>query len=270
MSLDFSLIIPTRDRCQLLSACLHNLELQRYPRNRFEILVIDDGSQDETPQAIRHSAERLPVVAIRQTGAGAGAARNAGVLRARGIFCLFIDDDVLASPDLLANHRESHAEHLNRLVRGPVINFSISPPLKPHHDLWRYYSMNYLCTSNASLRRDWLLEAGLFDPDFQRWEDAELGVRLKRLGVRRFFNSKAYVDHWKPQQSLAERQRIATLDGKSAAQLIRRYPGWRMVLRSGLHPLNEVKNRLLRRIDALPIKLKEELAVEASYLEAGR
>ncbi len=270
MSLDFSVIIPTRNRAQLLQRTLCKLKDQTYPRKMFEILIVDDGSSDETLEVIENFAESLPIKFFHQPQGGASSARNRAILEARGLFCLFIDDDVLASPQLLELHRESHAAYLNKLVRGPVINFSVSPPGKPRHDLWRYFSMNYLCTSNASMRREWLLQAGLFDPAFLRWEDAELGVRLRRLGLRRVFNCQAYVDHWKPSCSLAEKERIAALDGRSAAQLLARYPGPRMYLRSGLHPLNIYKNRWLTLLPNLPGRLQEQLRVEWSYLQAGR
>ena len=160
--------------------------------------------------------------------------------------------------------------------------YGLGPVPAEHPPLWRHYSRNYLCTSNASLRRDHLLEAGLFDASFARWEDAELGVRLKRLGVRWHFRSRAVVYHLKPPEDLATLMRIAGADGRSAAALYRRYPGLAMWLRSGLHPLNLVRSRMLtagpllellrrsaRGAGPLPEGLARSILLEREYLNAG-
>ncbi|CAN0364470.1 unnamed protein product, partial [Phaeothamnion confervicola] len=153
--------------------------------------------------------------------------------------------DVLVPPELLRLHREAHDVHLRKMVRGPVINFDHLPPPPPPTQLWKHFSMNYLCTSNASLRRELLFEAGLFDESLERWEDAELGVRLKKIGVERIFDNNAYVLHYKPEESWESRCRTAARDGRSAALLYLRYPSLRMWMRSGLHRANEIRNKMM-------------------------
>lgn len=281
---EFSIVIPTHDRRQTLAAVLASLGRLAYSRQRFEVLVVDDGSSDGTAELVADFPADYSLRLLRQEQAGAGAARNHGIRQARGGLCLFIDDDVLPACDLLSEHHESHRGHLKRLVRGPVINIPALPGPESPPPPWQTFSMNYLCTSNASLRRDLLFEAGLFDERFDRWEDAELGVRLKRIGVRRHFNHQAYVYHLKPPQEPPAVIRTAGRDGRSAARLYRRYPGLAMRLRTGLHPLNFLRSRLLtvgplkrlygRWIDQEPGSRKADFArallAEQEYLRCGR
>ena len=181
-----------------------------------------------------------------------------------------MDDDVLVPPDFLQRHARLLAAHPGCLIRGPVVNVEgpLYPPLPQLVRPWKHFSKNYLCTSNASLAREQLLQAGLFDPAFARWEDAELGVRLKGIGVTRIFDVSTYVYHWKPRLNQQQRLAVAALDGQAAAQLYRRYPGMRMWLRSGLHFINRWKNNLLLRLP-LPPSLRAWIEVERAYLQAG-
>ena len=189
---------------------------------------------------------------------------------------------MLVHPDLLQRHHEGHLGYFNRLVRGPVINIPAMPPPNSPPPLWKHFSMNYLCTSNASLMRTHLLESGMFDTTFDRWEDAELAVRLKRLGVVRQFDLQAIVYHLKPPESLEALLRTAGRDGESAAALYKRYPSFAMRLRSGIHPLNTWRNFALTHgplrgvIESsatgrgpLPQSLARSLLIEEKYLSHG-
>lgn len=268
--MNFSLVIPTRNRAQALRLTLQHLSLSNYPFDDFEVLVVDDGSVDDTTSALEEWSQKLPLRWFSQDHGGTSRARNRAIQEARGRHILFIDDDVLIPPDFLQRHARLQAAHPGHLVRGPVVNVPrpIYPPLPALAQPWRHYSKNYLCTSNASLERELLLKAGLFDPSFARWEDAELGVRLKRLGVRRIFENETFVYHWKPPLEHEQRLKVASLDGQAAAQLYKRYPTLRMWMRSGLHRINRWKNALLSRL-RLPGALGRGVAVERAYLQAG-
>ncbi len=268
--MNFSLVIPTRNRAQALRLTLQHLSLCQYPYDDFEVLVVDDGSQDETPAVLGEWSEKLPLRSFLQDHGGTSRARNRAIEAARGRHILFVDDDVLVPPDFLARHARLQAAHPGHLVRGPVVNVPrpLYPPLPGLSQPWRHFSKNYLCTSNASLERELLVRAGLFDVSFARWEDAELGVRLKKLGVRRIFDNDTFVYHWKPLLEHPQRLRVAELDGQAAAQLYKRYPTVRMWLRSGLHRLNRWKNQFLLGLP-LPDRWRREVQVEEVYLKAG-
>lgn len=280
----FSLVIPTRNRGPILVQALSHLENLTYPRSKFEVLVVNDGSTDQTRELLDKLQVGYRLRVFHREGSGTSATRNFAIQQAQGTHVLFIDDDVFPCEDLLEYHEEAHRGHLRRLVRGPVINIPQLPLPEHPPNLLAHYSQNYLCTSNASIRRALLLEAGLFDEDFVRWEDAELGVRLKKIGVARHFVLKGYVYHLKPPIGMQRQLEYARNDGQSAALLFQRYPSLRMRLRSGLHPLNYFRSGLLT---APPLRwayqkyLKEKpegplaglatsLLAEREYLQSGR
>ena len=280
----FSLVIPTRNRAEILVQVLTYLESLAYPRSKFEVIVVNDGSTDGTRDALEKLDVGYRLRVFHQEPQGTSAARNLAIKEASGSHILFIDDDVFPCVDLLEHHEEAHRGHLNRLVRGPVINIPALPLPQEPLNLLVHYSRNYLCTSNASLGRSLLLDAGLFDTGFPRWEDAELGVRLKGLGVRRHFVMAGYVFHLKPPLGTESRLQTARRDGESAALLLQRYPSLRMKLRSGLHPVNYFRNGLLTvaplrkayqsYLKAQPkgrfASLAESLLAEHEYLASGR
>lgn len=280
----FSLVIPTRNRGEILVQALSHLENLTYPRSKFEVLVVNDGSTDSTRDYLEKLQVGYRLRCFHRDGRGTSASRNYAIEQAQGTHVLFIDDDVFPSPDLLEYHEEAHRGHLRRLVRGPVINIPSLPLPENPPSLLYHYSQNYLCTSNASIRRSLLMEAGLFDEGFVRWEDAELGVRLKKIGVSRHFVLSGYVFHLKPPLPIERQLEYARNDGLSAALLFERYPSLRMRLRSGLHPFNYFRSGILtappfrkayeRYLQEHPqgrfAGLATSLLAEREYLQSGR
>jgi glycosyltransferase involved in cell wall biosynthesis len=99
-----SVAVPTRNRADLLDGCIGSLIDQHYPNDRYEIVVVDDGSRDTTPVVVRKAARRLAQPAVRyvaQRHRGPNAARNAALRTAVGDPVCFVDDDVDAPPEWL-------------------------------------------------------------------------------------------------------------------------------------------------------------------------
>jgi glycosyltransferase involved in cell wall biosynthesis len=109
-AIDCSVVIPTYNRKKLLRDTLESLTQQTLPRQRFEVLVVDDGSSDGTEQAVAEFAARLNVRYFFQEDQGfrVATARNLGIAHARGRVCVFIDSGVQAHPGCLAAHLHSH------------------------------------------------------------------------------------------------------------------------------------------------------------------
>src|SRR5256885_1303280 len=100
-----SVVIPTRDRMGVLLETLRSLEAQDPPERGFEVLVVDNGSSDGTPDAVRHLRESagMKLELILEPGAGPARARNAGVAAASGELIMFLGDDTApGAADLLA------------------------------------------------------------------------------------------------------------------------------------------------------------------------
>jgi glycosyltransferase involved in cell wall biosynthesis len=223
-----SVVVPTFNRragvCRLLLA----LGRQTYPATRFEVVVVDDGSTDGTPEAIRRLDVPYALTFRRQpVNGGPAVARNAGVAQARGPLILFLDDDVVPPPDLIAVHVESQLAAPGSAVIGPML-----PPPDARRPAWvrweetallvQYEDMRvgrFACgprqfyTGNASLPRDRFLAAGGFDQRFKRAEDVELAYRLRNAGLQFIFQPRAPVLHY-AQRSFASWSQAASLYGR--------------------------------------------------------
>src|SRR5207302_989150 len=105
-----SVIICTYNRAKLLMGALDSLEDQLMARKNYQIVVVDDGSTDETEalmrQRIKGQSDYLEYFRIPH--AGRSAARNKGIKESIGDYILFVDDDILAPSDLLEEHFEMH------------------------------------------------------------------------------------------------------------------------------------------------------------------
>src|SRR5688572_12584126 len=89
-----SVIIPTRDRAGLLECCLESLTRQTLPRDEFEVLVVDNGSTDSTPEVAKRFSGRLNLVYVLEPEPGLHSGRHAGVRNARADVLLFGEDDL--------------------------------------------------------------------------------------------------------------------------------------------------------------------------------
>jgi glycosyltransferase involved in cell wall biosynthesis len=234
--------ISTRNRGELLARCLTSLFAVEFPFADLEIVVVDDGSTDETPALVAALSPPCAFQYIRQPHAGLAAARNAGIRAARGDVVLLLDDDVIATPSLVAAHWEGHQRSsVPAIVVGRVRHIStpeIPTRVRPRlADL----STSFFWTCNASVRRADLVAGGLFDERFREygWEDLEFGERLRRRGLKRYRSGGALVYHVKPPWRGSDLPRLvaqAEASGRSAVVYLRKRSTWRARLATGLFP----------------------------------
>jgi glycosyltransferase involved in cell wall biosynthesis len=231
----FSIIIPTYNRLPILEKCLRALE-QQTTAIAYEIVVVDDGSTDGTVDWLNSQA--LPHVRLlQQEHLGPAAARNLGVEQAKGDWIIFIDSDLVVLPEFIQSHIDAlqSAESDRIFTYGAVINTAnfddpTSEPFKITD-----YSRAYFATGNVAIARHWLIEAGLFDTQFQLygWEDLELGVRLKQLGLKLIKCPQAVGYHWHPAFSLEQIPRLIDQEiqrGKMGVLFYRKHPTWNVRL----------------------------------------
>ncbi len=104
MPLDISVIVPCFNQAGFLAKCLESLTAQSFPRDRYEVIVVDNASEDDSAAVAR----RFPgVVVLTETKRGSYAARNAGVRASRGAILAFTDSDCQVAPDWLARIAET-------------------------------------------------------------------------------------------------------------------------------------------------------------------
>lgn len=204
-------MIPTYNRKPILEKCLLALENQHF--TDYEVVLVDDGSTDGTLQWLAANQDLFPHVrSIAQQHQGPAAARNLGVKSAKGDTIVFIDSDLVVTENFLQAHVDAlitGAEKLNgdRLFTyGWVINTcNFDDPTSASYKVTDF-SAAYFATGNVAIAKKWLKKAGLFDTQFQLygWEDLELGVRLKKLGLKLIKCPEAVGYHWHPAFSLEQ------------------------------------------------------------------
>ena len=118
----FSVIIPTHGRPKPLAECLESLSLLDYPRDRFDVVVVDDGSPQPIDAVVAALRDRLAITLIRQSQSGPGNARNTAVAHATGRFLAFLDDDCTAAPDWLRCLAVALTDAPDCVVGGRIIN----------------------------------------------------------------------------------------------------------------------------------------------------
>src|SRR5207249_2796947 len=115
-------VIPTYNRVAQLRRVLSALEQQTFPMDDFEVAVVPDGSDDGTVAYLKTWQTPLRLLPLVQTRQGASVARNLGVAAAQGEIIIFLDDDVVPAPQLIAEHVRSHAQNGDEaIVLGPML-----------------------------------------------------------------------------------------------------------------------------------------------------
>jgi glycosyltransferase involved in cell wall biosynthesis len=233
-----SVVIPTRNRCSLLAKAIDRIESQTISREDYEVIVIDNDSQDDTRAVLEQKGRTYSNLRLGfQEKPGAAATRNAGLQLAKGEMILFIDDDVQADPTLIQAHMECHRKNANASVIGAVrvpwgdTTDPFLRYLRDHRILNPYtpskgpIDFSYYHTCNVSTATHVLLGVGGFNENFKIYgmEDIELGYRLQKAGSRMVFAEDARAVHHRfpDYTDFMERSEQA---GYSLGYLIRLHP----------------------------------------------
>ena len=205
-----SVIIPTFNRAAMLANTLESFAAQTIPKNRYEVIVVDDGSKDSTPEVCREFVSRIELKYLHIDNSGTSAAKNTGILASRGKILLFFDDDDIADRRLLEQHLKAHKRHpeeniavLGYTTWAPTL--SVTPLMHYVTDIGRFLfaygdlkdgqmlDFTYLWAGRCSCKRSLLAKHGVFNRQFRApgIEDIELGYRLSRFGLRVVFHRSA-------------------------------------------------------------------------------
>jgi GT2 family glycosyltransferase len=205
MRADFSIIVPTYNRPAELTACLDALAALDFPRDRFEVIVVDDGSEPPAAQVVGRFAHSLAVTSIRQSRSGPAGARNAGAGVASGTYLAFTDDDCRPAPGWLSAFSsvlnsqpmamtgggtlnalvESACSTASHLVQDLVYTHYNADPLHA-----RFFASNNIAMSACEFRA-----IGGFDGCFRTSEDRDLCDRWRASGRAMIYVPQAMVFH---------------------------------------------------------------------------
>ncbi len=181
--------IPTKNRAGMLASAIESVRSQSCPR--FELIVVDDGSTDETPALLAGLASQEPRLrCIRNSHSQGGAAsRNAAILASRGDFVTGLDDDDTFSVDRLQRFADAWSRHEAAGARcaglysqfavvrhGAFVARTYKPETAIYDDMFRE---NVIGNQIFAPRRHYL-EAGLFRPELPAWQDLEFFMRMLR------------------------------------------------------------------------------------------
>lgn len=238
-----SVIISTYNRCDALEQTLTALAKQDAPHGQYEVLVIDDGSTDGTPELLSRvrvpyalRSQRLPV------NRGISAGRNVGMLAARGRFLILLSDDLLVSENFVS----AHARTLERFPDAWVVGgFSqlkdlTATPFGRYLDALErgfgsartaaeiapnVFEMHGPTARNVSLPHADLDRVGLFDERFRvTCEDQDLAQRAAELGIRFLYNADIHCVHNDNAADLHRYCRFQERGAIDTVRLCRKYP----------------------------------------------
>ncbi len=200
-----SIVIPVYNRGKFIASLIESISRQSYPNEKFEVVIVDDGSTDDTKGGIER-LQKLNSCNLRyfyQKNKGPAAARNLGLNNSKGEIVVFTDSDCLVSHNWLEEISKGYDNKRVAGVGGTVKAMPIDSVISSY---CAYIRMNerpkmnktgivYLITANASFRKSYLDLIGGFDEryTFPGGEDPDLCYRLREKGYYFKYNSKAIV-----------------------------------------------------------------------------
>lgn len=225
---EMTIVIPTLGRPELLGRVLDRLEASTAPPGSFTVLVVADAAERALERLDRAMGLR-PFRTRRLQGAkpGASAARNLGWRSATTPLVLFLDDDILPEPALVAEHLDWHRRHpspevgvlgyvrwadelrvtpfMRWLEHGIQFNY---PGIRGSEADWGWFY-----TANASVKRQIVERAGGFEEDRLPfgYEDLDLALRMRDFGFRLLYNRAAVAEHLHPMDLDFWRRRVARI-----------------------------------------------------------
>lgn len=201
-----SVVIPTHNRLEKLRETVEKLRSQNFPKEDYEIVVVDDGSKP--PVVFEKDFMALPSVkVVRLEGEERSVARNTGVKEAQGELVIFIDDDIFTKPDFIEKHWQAHQDFSDLLAIGEIIlpEDSQNTPFGRFRQRLEKDGIprkrglveekNFCAAGNASIKRDLFLRLNGFDTTLTSAEDQDFALRHTSQGGQIAFLPEASVIH---------------------------------------------------------------------------
>ena len=274
-----SVVVPTFNRRGILERSLPSLLDQTAPLGEYEIVVVVDGSRDGTLEMLGARREGPGLKTVLQENRGLSAARNRGAEEARGEVILFLDDDMIASRDLVAIHREEHRRPGERVVFGAlglaeglrrsflkegvgIWGRELDARLSSPGHRFRFDECHF---GHASISRGLLARFGGFDEGFTKFgnEDYDLGWRLIQSGAEMRYAPRA-VARQIYDKGLLRWMRDCHSVGMADVALGRKHPSLEAELR-----LSRRERHPLKRFARLSAGLAVDPLAPAWWLAAG-
>lgn len=231
-----SVIVPTYNRLSILKKCLKAISMQNFPINDFEVIVVDDGSNDGT-EKLKEELFKDYIFNAKyffQNNKGPSTARNMGILNAKGDILVFIGDDIIIGKDFLQTHFDAHIKSDSIALIGQTLwneEEKVTPFMKILENGIQFdfknldnsnVSFKNCYTSNISVNRNFIINNSLlFSEEFPyaAFEDIEWGFRLMKNGVIFLYEKNAigYHEHFVDMKGYSQRM---IYSGRALAYLL--------------------------------------------------
>lgn len=202
----FSIIIPSYNRPTCLQKCLRSLTQLQYPRDQFEVIVVDDGSAVPIESIVASLQKLLTITLIRQANSGPAQARNRGAAQAKGTFLVFTDDDCEPTPNWLQAIETQLKQLSDALIGGQTQNALPENPYSTASQLlidylYTYYNAagapNFFASNNFTVPAEMFRKLGGFDSRFPiaAGEDREFCDRWLQQKYRMIYAPEVQIKH---------------------------------------------------------------------------
>ena len=262
--IQLSVIIPTHNRHEKLTATIACLQGQTLAREMYEIIVVDDGS---VPPVLLPANTKCKLV--RTEGIERSAARNAGAARAQGKLLVFVDDDVSVNTEFLASQLQAHHEWPQALLVGKTTlpEQSLAIPFGRFRQQLEQSGVpmerglmslrNFCAAANMSIPRAQFQKLHGFDPNMTSSEDQDLALRFTNAGRQIGFVPEAEGIHFDSALDIKSYCRRSEWGSENMIPFCHRYPDWpdnierervNGLIRWGQQPLTQSLRKLLKLI----------------------
>lgn len=226
----YSVIVPAYNAARTINKCLDALQRQSIPKENYEIIVVDDGSTDTTPDLIRP----YPVQYLRQANQGPATARNKGAQEANGEIILFTDSDCVPeqdwieemikpfkNPEVVAVKGSYKTDQRTLTARFAQVEFE-----ERFEMLKKIEFIDMVDTYSAAYRKSVFFSLSGFDTSFPvaNNEDTELSYKMSQAGHKMVFNPNAVVYHLGHPDSVKKYARLKFWRGYWRIVVYKRYP----------------------------------------------
>ena len=218
-----SVIVCTYNRAGLLGKCLDSLVKQRIGPDRFEVIVVDNNSRDNTREIAAQYQDKLTTLKyVFEGNQGLSYARNRGCAEAKAEYLIYLDDDAVVPPDYLSNIARVIEEYAPDIMGGPVYPYYTSRKprwFKDEYETRKYQAESGFSTrgsvsgGNFIIRKSVLEKAGLFDVNLgMKGDKMDLGEERKVLELYRtatpenaqkvYYALECWVEHHVPPEKM--------------------------------------------------------------------
>jgi serine acetyltransferase/GT2 family glycosyltransferase len=240
--LKVSVVIPTYNRLTEIRRLVRELDCQSLSPSSFEVIVVDDGSDEDVKAALEAEDHHFALTVHRRDHGGSAAARQWGAEQARGHLLVFVDDDMHVQAGFLAAHVRAHAGR----DRAAVLGRRRAASSRSRREVIERYRLRmgdrladdiaqgrvtltgeYLYTGNLSVATEFFREVGGFDVALRQLDDAELGIRLGEAGATFVLSEEAFNVHERDPMTRSQWLARARRDGVYWSRVGRKHPGVR-------------------------------------------